>query len=416
MRSRIYVWCILALVLVVSRDFRQDSIAIATAPHQFSLVSWELSNLPDKWARRVFGVAGSLASADDSEHRNRNAQRFFAIGSRLREIDRLMIATEASPQPGTTPAPEVEALRKEQRDLLNERETIRTEVEETLESATAAALRELGFGTRAGVFPPVDTVLTGSPTVLILSPRHRIARLEGGLLQPGLSASHRERIETTVESDSGLSALVVNTGGIALYPSIALDDAGMDHALDTIAHEWVHHWLWFRPLGRRYFEGGDLTTLNETVASIAGAEVGRLARQRLEGGTPAAAAGISSVAANGQSTAGDATQSFDFQAEMRATRTEVDRLLSSGDVTGAEAYMEVRRRRFVAEGYPIRKLNQAYFAFYGAYATTGAAGVSIIGEQVQELRRRSASLADFLRTAAQITSAQDLERILNGRP
>ena len=93
---------------------------------------------------------------------------------------------------------------------------------------------------------------------------------------------------------------------------------------------------------------------------------------------------------------------------MQATRIRVDELLAAGDVNGAEAYMEARRRIFVAEGYPIRKLNQAYFAFHGAYATTGAAGVSIIGEQVLELRRRSPSLAEFLRTAAQFTGAEDL--------
>ena len=75
--------------------------------------------------------------------------------------------------------------------------------------------------------------------------------------------------------------------------------------------------------------------------------------------------------------------------------------------------MEARRLAFVAEGYAIRKLNQAYFAFHGAYATTGAAGVSVIGEQALELRRRSSSLAEFLRAAAEFTSAEDLADYLD---
>ena len=92
-------------------------------------------------------------------------------------------------------------------------------------------------------------------------------------------------------------------------------------------------------------------------------------------------------------------------------------MLAAGDIEGAEAYMEERRRVFVAAGYPIRKLNQAYFAFHGSYATTGAAGVSVIGEQVQELRRRSPSLAEFLRTAAGFTSPEDLaDSVERGRP
>ena len=53
LRLRTCVWCALALVLIFGRDFRPDTIAIAIAPYQFDVVTWELGNLPDKWARRV---------------------------------------------------------------------------------------------------------------------------------------------------------------------------------------------------------------------------------------------------------------------------------------------------------------------------------------------------------------------------
>jgi len=55
---------------------------------------------------------------------------------------------------------------------------------------------------------------------------------------------------------------------------------------------------------------------------------------------------------------------------MRETRIRVDKLLAQGRIEEAEAYMEERRQEFVAHGYYIRKLNQAYFAFHGAYADT----------------------------------------------
>ncbi len=45
-----------------------------------------------------------------------------------------------------------------------------------------------------------------------------------------------------------------------------------------------------------------------------------------------------------------------------------DELLAAGKIEEAEAYMEARRQVFWDNGYAIRKLNQAYFAFYGAYA------------------------------------------------
>ena len=272
------------------------------------------------------------------------------------------------------------------------------------------------------MFPPVDTVLTGSPTVLVISPRERIARQEDIILQTGLTAGQRASVEAAVEQDGGRSALVVNTGGIAFYPSIAVPDGGLDFTLEIIAHEWVHHWLWFRPLGRRYFQGGDITAINETVADIAGKEISALARQRLpDDALPPSSPVQSNTGKQPDTDTGGAAKSapaaggFDFSAEMRATRVRVDALLAAGEVAVAEAYMEERRRVFVANGYYIRRLNQAYFAFHGTYATSGAAGVSVVGEQVAELRRRSPSLAQFLRTAAQFTGPQDLSDYLDGR-
>ena len=68
--------------------------------------------------------------------------------------------------------------------------------------------------------------------------------------------------------------------------------------------------------------------------------------------------------------------------------------------------MEERRRFFVANGYLIRKINQAYFAFHGTYATSPAS-VSPIGDQLRELRSHSTSLEDFLRTVARFGTYQE---------
>src|SRR4030067_3637460 len=67
---------------------------------------------------------------------------------------------------------------------------------------------------------------------------------------------------------------------------------------------------------------------------------------------------------------------FDFREEMRITRETADQLLAEGKIEQAEEYMEARRVFFWEDGYLIRKLKQAYFAFHGAYADQpgGAAG------------------------------------------
>jgi len=104
--------------------------------------------------------------------------------------------------------------------------------------------------------------------------------------------------------------------------------------------------------------------------------------------------------------------SFDFYHEMHVTRVRADELLAQGKVEEAEAYMEERRIEFVKNGYMIRKLNQAYFAFHGAYAEVaeGAAGEDPVGPAVRELRAQSGSLAEFLKRIAWMNSFDDLQR------
>jgi hypothetical protein len=73
--------------------------------------------------------------------------------------------------------------------------------------------------------------------------------------------------------------------------------------------------------------------------------------------------------------------------------------------------MDQSRRTFLDNGYVVRKINQAYFAFYGAYADepSGPAGVDPVGPAVRTLRQQSASLVDFLERISRMTSFQQLE-------
>jgi hypothetical protein len=106
---------------------------------------------------------------------------------------------------------------------------------------------------------------------------------------------------------------------------------------------------------------------------------------------------------------------FDFRAEMRETRVRADELLAEGKVTEAESYMEERRREFVDNGYGIRKLNQAYFAFHGAYADQpGARGEDPVGPAVQDLRAASPDLLTFVRQVARVTTLAELQALLQG--
>jgi len=254
------------------------------------------------------------------------------------------------------------------------------------------------------VFPPVDFALDRLPTLLVISPRDRIERKEDVLLAPEIPAQAREALEERIAQQEDLSALVEGIGGIATYPSI-IRGGDLRSVLITASHEWLHQYLFFHPLGQSYSRDADMATLNETTANIFGEELGNMAFTRLTGEAVR-------VTPPGQSEPCPEDR-FCFGREMHQTRLRVDELLSGGEVEEAEVYMEERRQVFVENGYYIRKLNQAYFAFHGTYADSPSS-VSPIDEQLREVRQASDSLGAFVHTMAGISSYAEFTGLLEG--
>jgi hypothetical protein len=233
------------------------------------------------------------------------------------------------------------------------------------------------------------------------------------LLQPDLPLSDAETLETQVAGE-GVSALVVTIGGIATYPAIVPLHGSPYETLSAISHEWLHGYLFFHPLGRAYFASYDGRTLNETVAELGGRELGRALATAYGYPTRRVGSGEPSADATAAADAPDPSR-FDFRREMRATRVQLDALLAAGAVDEAERYLETRRQEFVAAGYPIRKLNQAYFAFYGSYGDSAAA-VSPLNEWVRQLRARRESFGAFLRQVAEMSAPADVAVALGEDP
>ena len=102
---------------------------------------------------------------------------------------------------------------------------------------------------------------------------------------------------------------------------------------------------------------------------------------------------------------------LDFARVMRNLRIEVDVLLESGLVETAERRMAEVRQQLADDGIYIRRINQAYFAFFGAY-TSGEDSVDPLGDQLREIRERSGSLARFLNLIREVTSREDVEELL----
>lgn len=258
------------------------------------------------------------------------------------------------------------------------------------------------WGPARFLFPPLSFQKTELPYLLIVSPRDRIELLDTILLDPQLNDSQITEIEGNVER-LGYSAEIERVGGVALYPSMVGKNETSKSALSTIAHEWFHQYLFFHALGRKYWSSYDMTTINETVAELAGSEIGDLAYQRFYRTeyelTPAPGAD-------------QPADRFDFNSEMHLVRLSVDALLAGRDITGAEEFMNERREYFQRHGYIIRKLNQAYFAFHGSYGSDPAS-INPLQEAVGQLRSKSVSLADFIKTVSSVSSPDDLQRLLS---
>lgn len=277
--------------------------------------------------------------------------------------------------------------------------------EAIVQDQVAWALQQEGFTLLGQTWPPVLMHMTPLPLLLVVSPRDRVESLYQVSLQHGLTTPLLEEMETAVFTDLNLSALVVPIGGMGTYPAMIMETTNLPWLVEVTAHEWTHHWLTLRPLGVRYAQDPSMRIINETVASMVDVEIrdsvlARFYPDHLPAAAPPTANAV---------TVTDAPPPFDFRAEMAQTRVRVDELLAAGQIETAEAYMAERRDLFVANGYGLRKLNQAYFAFYGAYAAQpGATGEDPIGPMLRAIRDNNPSLRAFLQQVGQIKQYEDL--------
>jgi hypothetical protein len=375
----------------------------AVGGHGFGLVAWEGQALAEK-ARDLVMQPGAALSGP-AQH-DLVVAYFDAVG----EIGRLegqIERTYADPKQ-TDPRAAAAPLQAQLDHLRTQQADRRPAVERILEGQVGTILAEEGLTTAGLVWPPVSFQFAESPNYLIVSPRDQIAVEKGIYLDPALPVARMEQIEQQVEGGLDVSALVEGTGGFSSYPTMVIEYPAMEWVFSTIAHEWIHTYLAFRPLGWRYYDSGAMRTINETVASIAGDE---LSRRVIERFYPEKAPPPAWPQPRSQRAAGDAPPAFSFGAFMRETRLAVDKLLAEGKIAEAETYMEARRQELAEHGYLIRRLNQAYFAFHGSYAV-GAAATDPIGGKLRLLRQQSGSLAEFLGIVAGFRTAADLEAAL----
>lgn len=383
-----------------------------TAAQTFNFARWELDALSDKV---IFGLLAPQRFMTE-EQRARFVLDYLAdIRAAYRldyEIEDAYVDPEIADPAAATAAQQSElaALRAKITRTAPVAEAI-------LGEQVSSVLKEGGFGALHQILPPVSGVFTPLPLILIVSPRDRIESSYQQQLVAGLTIAEQEALEARVAAEfPDHAAYVTEIGGLAVYPAMLLESSSIDWIADVIAHEWTHHYLLFHPLGLYYDRSGETRTINETTASLMGEWAGQEVILRYYAPLLEREKALPNPLRRDVSPApaAAAPPRFDFRAEMHLTRVLVDHMLAEGRIPEAEAYMEARRRYFVASGYSLRKLNQAYFAFHGAYAASpgGAAGADPIGPAVRELWAISPTPHDFVRTVAPFTTLVELNTAL----
>jgi len=376
-------------------DF-DDYLNDIVKPYRFNFVKWEV---------RAFAYeTRQWLGGEDLESPTETVLEYFSLVEQMEALD-WKIATDNTA--------DIAALKAELEELQEHRTSLVSSVEQILAEQIQVVLNEQGIfnpwdesiGIRI-TFPPVNFIMSQLPYLLVVSPRDRIESLREIGLRGNLTLEERESIEAEVD-ELGVSSLVVTLGGAgALYPTLVIDDTSLRFTIDTAVEEWLHQYLALKPLGFRYIldlvgisRDYEIATINETLAGIVSSEIGALVRAKY----------YPDYADSHPPTSDDG---FDFNREMRKIRIAVDIYLAQGEIELAEEFMEEKRQYLVSMGYYVRKLNQAYFAFHGAYADEPTS-VSPIGFALKKLRGQIDTLKEFLNTVADMTSYQDLQEMID---
>ena len=394
---------------LVARD-QSGRLRAFTRPLEFDYISWTLESVGIKLSHEALNADSYLPAADQSEVVVQYLHLLWQIWQVQDEIEE-MYADPAVQDPKAASA----ELNVQLEELLEERDWLQPLAEAVLEAQVSQVAADAGLSLGGQPVPPVLFHMTPPPAALIVSPRNVIQQDDNISISPGLTIEEIEALEASVDEALDVSSLVVGIGGIGVYPTMVMETTNLSWLAEVVAHEWIHNYLTLRPLGMRYLASHELRTMNEMAASIAGMELGDavIARYYPE----FLPQGPSPFWRQFGPPAPREAEAFNYRAEMRETRITTEQLLAENKIEEAEAYMELRRQFLWDNGYHIRKLNQAYFAFYGAYADASglpgaAAGEDPVAAAVRAFRDQSENLAEFINRMAWMASYEALERAI----
>lgn len=373
-------WYILPLLVLAGLIFLSKStpnltnleaIDLVTTDHNFDIVRWEFMAI---WKK--------------AQARSLNLPDYLPTEKQVQLIKAYYSSPDLATQAGLDP------------------DSYALVLESFIENQFETAISKNNLTGNFSIHLPVLYFTTPLPLNLIVSRRDIIQTEFTKVLDP-IPLNELDAFEVNLDKRYGVSTIVEEIGGYSTYPTMVMRTPNFRWQSETIAHEWIHIYLATKPLGLNY-TSQNLRTFNETVASIAGEEFGRMVFE-----TYYAAPKPAPQPARNEPN--PSIPVFDYQRFMFDTRNKVDSLLKEKMVEQAEAYMIDRKDILNQNGYGIRKINQAFFAFHGSYSSNpiSAAGSDPIGDALRRFRAESPNLRVFLEKVSRISTDQEVEEFIN---
>src|SRR5512138_3874889 len=246
-----------------------DRVRAYTRAIEFDYLSWMLNAAGLKVEQSAVGVPDYLSH----EESRVAVSDYLQVTQQITEAEDALNKIYADPTISDKQG--ASGHLRSQLDVLDQKQAALAPIAEgILQSQVAEVAAEEGLTTLGQPLPAVLYHSTSVPDALIVSPRSHIEQAANISITPGLTADEQAALEGRVDQGLDVSSLVVPIGGVGVYPTMIMRTTDLNWLTSTIAHEWTHNYLEFRPLGLLYDKTPELRTMNETTADIVGGEIG----------------------------------------------------------------------------------------------------------------------------------------------
>jgi hypothetical protein len=343
----------------------------------FSILKYEITTIGNKY---IYSFR-SIFSKDNKEYAKNSLIQFKSLTKKIYALEKEKEITSTV----TSKQKNIEQLEKEITTLRKKRNSILLKIEKEIQKIVRNQIKAEGIDTKGFVFPPVSIKIFDPPLLLVTSPRNVISREKEILLDSSMKNSRKNIIEQKILDEENLSAVILEIGGLASYPSMIKPNTNFERLFELTAHEWLHQYLVFYPLGRSIFKNNEMNEINETLANIFGKEISK----------KICANELYEIYCENSELTTTTNKNFDYDLFMKETRETVDILLKNNNISKAEKYMEERRKKLENKGILIRKINQAWFAFHGTY-TDSPTSVSPVFSILKKIQEDTENMKEFI--------------------